>query len=100
MRFFYHFFFSTKRFKSRYVFAAPDCSNTDAVLDYVKVSDVIAFIWPAYGEITAEDNILMSTLLAHGLSVTVHFVPGLGTIATTKQKEIMRKNVIKLITNW
>uniref|UniRef100_A0A0R3RS24 Pre-rRNA-processing protein TSR1 homolog n=1 Tax=Elaeophora elaphi TaxID=1147741 RepID=A0A0R3RS24_9BILA len=87
-----------KRLKSRYVFAAPDCSSTDVVLDYVKVSDVIAFIWPADGEITAEDDILMSTLLAHGLSVTIHFVPGLS--ATTKQKEIIRKNVSKLITNW
>ncbi|VBB29208.1 unnamed protein product [Acanthocheilonema viteae] len=89
-----------KRLKSRYVFTAPGCSNTDVALDYVKVSDIIAFIWPANGEITAEDDILMSTLLAHGLPVTVHFVPGLGIAETTKQKEIIRKNVAKLITNW
>ncbi|OZC11744.1 hypothetical protein X798_00924 [Onchocerca flexuosa] len=89
-----------ERLKSRYVFGAPNCANTDVVLDYVKVSDVIAFIWPANAEITTEDDILISTLLAHGLSVTVHFVPGLSTMATTKQKEIARKNVTKLISNW
>ncbi|VDK70088.1 unnamed protein product [Litomosoides sigmodontis] len=89
-----------KRLKSRYMFAAPNCSDTDAVLDYLKISDVIAFIWPATGEITAEDDILMSTILAHGLAATVHFVPGLSTAVTTKHKEVIRKNVAKLITNW
>lgn len=94
-----YFLFSIKRLKIRCVFASPHCSNTDVVLDYVKVSDVIAFVWPANGEITAEDDILMSTLLAHGLAVTLHFLPGLCTASTTKKKEI-RKNVTKLITNW
>lgn len=81
------------------MFAAPDCSSIDAVLDYLKISNVMAFIWPATGEITVEDDILMSTLLAHGLAATVHFVPGLST-AVTKHKEVIRKNVTKLITNW
>ncbi|EFO26325.1 hypothetical protein LOAG_02163 [Loa loa] len=89
-----------KRLKSRYVFTAPNYVNTDVILDYVKISDVIAFIWPANGEITVKDDILMSTLLAHGLPVTMHFVPGLCASATTKQKEIIRKNVTKLIANW
>ncbi|VDM19653.1 unnamed protein product [Wuchereria bancrofti] len=89
-----------KRLKGRFVFTAPDCSNINDVLDYVKISDVIAFIWPSNGEITTEHDILMSTLLAHGLSVAVHFVPGLCATATTKQKEIIRKNVTKLIANW
>ncbi|MCP9261392.1 Pre-rRNA-processing protein TSR1 [Dirofilaria immitis] len=88
-----------KQFKSRYVFTAPNCSDIDIVLDYVKISDVIAFIWPSCAEVTEDDSILMSILLALGLSVTVHFVPGLGTM-TTKQKEIARKNVTKLIANW
>uniref|UniRef100_A0A915Q0X5 Pre-rRNA-processing protein TSR1 homolog n=1 Tax=Setaria digitata TaxID=48799 RepID=A0A915Q0X5_9BILA len=91
-----------KRLKSRYVFATPDCSNTDVILSYLKVSDVIAFIWPSTGEITAKNDILMSTILAHGLPVTIHFVPGLGTTATgtAKQKEIIIKNVTKMIKNW
>lgn len=70
------------------------------MLDYVKVSDVVTFLWPSNGEVTSEDDILMSTLLAHGLPATCHFVPGLGSTVPAKQKEIARKNVLKLIENW
>ncbi|VDK56150.1 unnamed protein product [Gongylonema pulchrum] len=56
-------------------------------------------MWPSDGEIVQEEDILLSTLLAHGLPAAVHFVPGLSSTAVPKLKERVRKNATKLIRN-
>lgn len=93
-------YYSVGRFKARYTFAAPDLSNLDVVLSYVKASDVIMFIWPAERSVTEKDEILLSALLSHGLPSTVHVVPGLGCVNTPKQREAITKSVKKMLEAW
>uniref|UniRef100_A0A915A692 Pre-rRNA-processing protein TSR1 homolog n=1 Tax=Parascaris univalens TaxID=6257 RepID=A0A915A692_PARUN len=93
-------FISAPRFKSRFVFTCPDQSSLENVLDYVKVSDLVAFAWPLDGEVSAEQELFMSCLLSHGLPTTMHFAPGLAALPTAKSKENARKNVQKLIDRW
>ncbi|VDM95713.1 unnamed protein product [Thelazia callipaeda] len=89
-----------KKLKSHYVFTAPLLFCTDVVLNYLKIADVVVFIWPSNCEITTENDILISTLLSYGLPTTMHFVPKLGAVTIPKQKENIRKNVSKMIANW
>lgn len=82
------------------MFTCPDQSSVEDVLDYVKVSDLVAFAWPLDGEVSAEQELVMSCLLSHGLPTTMHFAPGLAALSTPKSKENARKNVQKLIDRW
>ncbi|VDK49588.1 unnamed protein product [Anisakis simplex] len=91
---------SVSRFKSRFMFLSANGKNVNEILDMIKVSDLIAFIWPLNGEITSEEDLLISCLLSHGLPTSLHFVPALNNLTTPKSKDSARKCVEKLITKW
>lgn len=93
-------YLSCGRFKCRYGFTCPNLNRMDDILHSVAGSDVVAFIWPLSGEITTDNETLMSMLLSYGIPATLHFIPGIATISAQKQKEAARKNVQKLIDRW
>ena len=62
------------------------------------MTDVILFVWPLEEELTEEQDLLMSTILAHGIPASINVV---GDIPSKgKQRDKLRQPVIKLIDNW
>ncbi|VDN59125.1 unnamed protein product [Dracunculus medinensis] len=92
---------NSSRFKCRFMFAVVDYNNFNDLLCCIKVSDVVAFLWPLNEiELNEKEEQFMSALLSHGLPSVINFVPGLGTLKTPKDKEVARKNIQNLIFKW
>ncbi|KAL6735181.1 hypothetical protein Aduo_005646 [Ancylostoma duodenale] len=85
------------RFKSRVGFISADLSKLDYVLDSVKVSDVVCFLWPVQNQLSDEEHLLLTVLKAHGLPSFVNVAPHLGSVPVGKKREDARKNVQSLI---
>ncbi|RCN38444.1 AARP2CN domain protein [Ancylostoma caninum] len=85
------------RFKSRVGFISADLSKLDYVLDSVKVSDVVCFLWPLQNQLSDVEHLLLTVLKAHGLPSFVNVAPHLGSVPVGKKKEDARKNVQSLI---
>ncbi|KAK6047268.1 hypothetical protein COOONC_15223, partial [Cooperia oncophora] len=59
-------YLAISRFKSRIGLLTPDPKKVDDVLDCIKVSDVVCFLWPTDGELSDEDRLLLTIIKAHG----------------------------------
>ncbi|EGT47609.1 hypothetical protein CAEBREN_23625 [Caenorhabditis brenneri] len=92
--------FAVSRFKSRISFLTPDKENVDAVLDAIRASDVLCFLWPLSAELSEWDEQLLTIIKAAGLPTIVSVVPGLGGIANHKKKEDVRKGIEFTISKW
>ncbi|KAK5984046.1 Pre-rRNA-processing protein TSR1 [Trichostrongylus colubriformis] len=87
------------RFKSRIGLLAPDPKKVDDVLDCIKVSDVVCFLWPSDGELDVEDRLLLTIIKAHGLPSIVNVTPNFNQIPIGKKREDARKHVQSLIND-
>ncbi|PIO75356.1 AARP2CN domain protein [Teladorsagia circumcincta] len=87
------------RFKSRIGLLTPDPAKVDDVLDCIKVSDVVCFLWPTNGELSDEDRLLLTIVKAHGLPSIVNVTPNFAQIPIGKKREDARKHVQSLITD-
>uniref|UniRef100_A0A914YDT3 Pre-rRNA-processing protein TSR1 homolog n=1 Tax=Panagrolaimus superbus TaxID=310955 RepID=A0A914YDT3_9BILA len=86
------------RFRGRYGFVCPLTTHLDNVLDCLKVSDVVLFVWPLEEDLTETQSLLMSTILAHGLPSSINVV---GDIPSKgKQRDQLRHTVLQLIDSW
>lgn len=92
--------FAIPRFKSRVSFLTPDKDNVDGVLDAIRASDVLCFLWPMSAELSEWDEQLLTIIKANGLPTIVSVVPGLGSIANHKKKEDVRKGIEFIISKW
>ncbi|CAJ0606670.1 unnamed protein product [Cylicocyclus nassatus] len=86
------------RFKSRLGFLTPDLSKHDNVLDSIKVSDVVCFLWPTEAELSEEHHLLLTIVKSHGLPSYVNVAPHLNEIPLGKKREDARKHVQTLIS--
>ncbi|KAI6242812.1 Pre-rRNA-processing protein TSR1-like protein [Aphelenchoides fujianensis] len=91
-------YLNVPRFKSRFGFLCPPLDNLDVLLDCLKVSDVLLLLWPTDGELSEEQRVLLDLILAHGLPTPMHVVAGLPQQG--KQREQLRKTVLKTIDKW
>ena len=91
-------YLNVPRFKARYGFICPNPARLEALLDCLKVSDVLMILWPTDGVITEEQRVLLNIILAHGVTTPMHLVAGLPP--NGKQREQMRKAVMKTIDKW
>ncbi|VDK43682.1 unnamed protein product, partial [Cylicostephanus goldi] len=91
-------YFAIPRFKSRLGFLTPDLSKYDNVLDSIKVSDVVCFLWPTEAELSEEHHLLLTIVKAHGLPSYVNVAPHLNDIPIGKKREDARKHVQALIS--
>lgn len=90
----------------------PDTSRLDDVLDCLKVSDVLAVVWPLNGEISEWDQLLLSAIKAHGIYIynlfiffpgiptVINIVPGLTEIQSGKKRDEARKSVQSAVCKW
>lgn len=92
--------FAVPRFKSRITFITPDKENVDSVLDAIRASDVLCFLWPLSAELSEWDEQLLTIIKANGLPTIVSVVPGLGGITNMKKKEDVRKGIEFTISKW
>ncbi|CAB3411233.1 unnamed protein product [Caenorhabditis bovis] len=92
--------FAVPRFKSRIAFSIPKKYEINAVLDSVKVSDVLCILWPINAQITEWDEQLLTMIKANGMPTIINVVPGLGGITQQKKKEDIRKNIESIIIQW
>ncbi|CAP25030.3 Protein CBR-TAG-151 [Caenorhabditis briggsae] len=92
--------FAIPRFKSRISFLTPDKENVDSVLDAIRASDVLCFLWPLSAELSEWDEQLLTICKAAGLPTIVSVVPGLGGIQNHKKKEDVRKGIEFTISKW
>ncbi|CAI2334771.1 unnamed protein product [Caenorhabditis sp. 36 PRJEB53466] len=92
--------FAIPRFKSRISFVTPDKGNIDSVLDAIRASDVLCFLWPMSAQLSEWDEQLLTIVKANGLPTIVSVVPGLGGIANHKKKEDVRKGIEFIISKW
>uniref|UniRef100_A0A914WYA7 Pre-rRNA-processing protein TSR1 homolog n=1 Tax=Plectus sambesii TaxID=2011161 RepID=A0A914WYA7_9BILA len=92
-------YLSVPRYKSRFGFVVPDPRKLHEVLDALKIVDTLALIWPLDGELDESSELLLSAIFSHGVPATLHLVYGLSSL-NSKQKEIARKNVNRLMDKW
>ena len=92
--------FSIPRFKSRLSFLTPDKENVNEVLDAIRASDILCFLWPLSAELSEWDEQLLTVVKAAGLPTIVSVVPGLGGISNVKKKEDVRKGIEFTISKW
>uniref|UniRef100_A0A1I7T3P4 Pre-rRNA-processing protein TSR1 homolog n=2 Tax=Caenorhabditis tropicalis TaxID=1561998 RepID=A0A1I7T3P4_9PELO len=92
--------FAIPRFKSRLSFLTPPKEDVDSVLDAIRASDVLCFLWPLSGELSEWDEQLLTIVKAAGLPTIVSVVPGLGGIQNHKKKEDVRKGIEFVIQKW
>ncbi|PAV75178.1 hypothetical protein WR25_25488 [Diploscapter pachys] len=90
-------YLNVPRFKGRLSFACPPTSNTDDVLDFVKTSDVVCFVWPLSGQLTQSQLTLVTSIKAQGMPSIVNILPGLTAIQSGKKREEARSSVMKTI---
>lgn len=93
--------FSVERFKSRYCFLCPqelESSSLRAILDSLKVSDILMILWPSEDTINEEAELLLTTLMAQGLPATLHIVTDFPTKG--KQRDQKKKNLEKSMERW
>ncbi|CAI5440771.1 unnamed protein product [Caenorhabditis angaria] len=88
------------RFKSRLSFLTPEKENMDAVLDSVRASDILCFLWPMNAELSEWDEQLLTIIKANGMPTIVNVVPGLGGVTSQKKKEDIRKSIESIISQW
>lgn len=91
-------YMNLQRFKARYAFVCPNPDNLEAFLDCLKVSDVLMILWPTDNEITEEQKTFLDIILSHGATTPMHLVAGLPS--SGKQREQMRKSILKTIDKW
>jgi hypothetical protein len=91
-------YLTVPRFQSRYCFVCPNPLYTDNVLDCLKVSDTVLILWPLDSQLSNANELLMSTMMAHGLPATLHVVSGLPS--NGKLRDHLRKGLGKLLERW
>ncbi|WKX96675.1 hypothetical protein Q1695_012815 [Nippostrongylus brasiliensis] len=92
-------YLSVGRFKSRVGLLTPNPAKIDDVLDCIKVSDVVCFLWPTDGELSEENNLLLTIIKAHGLPSIVNVIPNIAQIPIGKKREETRKQAVLAISN-
>ncbi|VDL85073.1 unnamed protein product [Nippostrongylus brasiliensis] len=92
-------YLSVGRFKSRVGLLTPNPAKIDDVLDCIKVSDVVCFLWPTDGELSEENNLLLTIIKAHGLPSIVNVIPNIAQIPVGKKREETRKQAVLAISN-
>ena len=68
------YFVSYPRFKQRVAYILPDQSNLAAVLESVRISDSVLFLWSLQDFIDEDGEKLYSCLYAQGLPSVAHAV--------------------------
>ncbi|KAK3858486.1 hypothetical protein Pcinc_035329 [Petrolisthes cinctipes] len=74
------------RFKQRFSFVIPPVNDLYAILDSVKVSDTVMFVWPAEEELSEVTETIISSILAQGLPTPIHIITGLDNVAQKRQQ--------------
>lgn len=92
-------YFAIPKLKSRIGFLVPNQWKVDDVLDCIKVSDLVCILWPYDGELSRNDQLLLTIMKAHGLPSVVNIAPGLSNIPIGKRREDARKSVQTLIAD-
>ncbi|XGW08045.1 hypothetical protein V3C99_010847 [Haemonchus contortus] len=92
-------YLAVPRFKSRIGLLTPDPKRVDDVLDCIKVSDIVCFLWPTDGELNEENRLLLTIIKAHGLPSIVNVTPNFSQIPVGKKREDARKHVQSLVTD-
>lgn len=87
---------SCPRFKQRYSFVVPPVNDLYGVLDSVKVSDTVLFIWPGDEDLADPAELLLSCILAQGLPAPIHVISSLEDVAQ-KKRQRAKQNTIKEI---
>ncbi|KAK7067020.1 ribosome biogenesis protein tsr1 [Halocaridina rubra] len=87
---------SCSRFKQRFAFVIPPVNDLYAILDSLKVSDTVLFIWPSEEELGDAAEMLLSSILAQGLPAPVHVLSSLDDMSV-KKRHRAKQNVQKEI---
>jgi len=85
---------SCLRFKQRFSFVIPPVNDLFAILDSVKVSDTVLFLWPGDEELEEASNLLLSSILSQGLPTPVHAIVGTEELSS-KKKASAKQSVIQ-----
>ncbi|CAJ0581771.1 unnamed protein product, partial [Mesorhabditis spiculigera] len=93
-------YFTLPRFKTRIGFVTPNPNDIEAVLDSLKVADVVCFVWQVNHELTSQKELLLSLLLAHGMPSPICLVNGMGQISSAKQRDLAWTNLKKTINRF
>jgi len=85
---------SCVRFKQRFSFVIPPVNDLYAILDSVKVSDTVLFVWPGDEELEEPANLVLSSILSQGLPTPVHAIIGTEELSS-KKKQAAKHSVIQ-----
>lgn len=69
-----------------------------AILDSLKVSDILIILWPSEKIIDEEAEFLLTNIMAQGLPTIIHITMNLSTKG--KQRDLKRKNLEKSMEKW
>ncbi|KAL7750837.1 ribosome biogenesis protein tsr1 [Sorochytrium milnesiophthora] len=88
-----------EQFKQRVQLIAAE-RNLLSVLDAAKVADIIIFVVSATVEVDAFGELLLSSILAQGVPLTLTVVQHLDTVPSDKQKHQVRQALLSYMKDW
>jgi len=75
-----------------------EAHNLSAALNSLKAADILLLVWPANGDISEEQELFLSTIMAYGVPTTMHAVTGLPV--NGKKRDQLRKALQSSMEKW
>ncbi|CAJ0963382.1 unnamed protein product, partial [Mesorhabditis belari] len=93
-------YFRIPRLKMRLGFLSPSTEILEDVLNSLKVTDVVCLVWPMSGELSPKEELLISSMLAHGIPTTINLVFNNEKQLSAKQRDLQWNNLKKTIGRY
>mgnify|MGYP001791880574 CR=1 FL=1 len=90
------YFVSYPRFKQRVAYILPDQSNLAAVLESVRISDSVLFLWSLQDFIDEDGEKLYSCLYAQGLPSVAHAVMVCMMLSNLLDSVVLETHIFRL----